>query len=59
MYVGRHHATERWTDILGWAWGEVLIDQKGFGVFPVGSRNCSVWGNREAEGREYLDGFVL
>lgn len=59
MYVGRHHAGQRWTDMLGWAWGEVLIDPKGFGVFPVGPRGCGVWGSREAEGREWLDGFVL
>ena len=59
MNVGRHHAGERWTDILRWAWGEVVIDQRGWGTFPVGPRSVSVWVNAAAEGRDFLDGFVL
>jgi alpha-amylase len=59
MYVGRHHADERWTDILGWAWGEVVIDQRGWGTFPVGPRSVGVWVDVAAEGRGSLDGLML
>lgn len=59
MYVGRQHAGERWTDLLRVTWGEILIDQQGYGVFPVGPRGVAVWADRAAEGRWYLDQFVL
>ena len=59
MNVGQQHAGERWTEILHWAWGEVVIDQRGWGTFPVGPRSVGVWVNAVAEGRKFLDGFVL
>lgn len=52
MFVGEMHNGERWTDILGWERGEVVIDKKGFGNFTVGQRSVSVWVNAEAKGRE-------
>lgn len=55
MNVGRHHAGETWTDILRWAWGGVVIDEQGWGVFPVGPRSVSVWVWERAEGRARVD----
>ncbi|KAB8274309.1 glycoside hydrolase superfamily [Aspergillus minisclerotigenes] len=54
MYVGRSHAKERWTDILGWHPKTVIIDKKGYGIFPVSAMQVSVWVNSAAEGRESL-----
>ncbi|KAE8146912.1 alpha-amylase [Aspergillus avenaceus] len=54
MFVGRWHAEERWTDILGWHSKSVTIDKRGYGVFPVGAMRVSVWVNAFAEGREHL-----
>ena len=59
MNVGMQHAGERWTDIMKWAWGEVVIDSRGWGTFPVGPRSVSVWVNAVADGRDFLDGFEL
>lgn len=59
MYVGSSHAGEKWTDILGWAWGEVTIDEFGTGVFPVGPRGVSVWAAKDAKGREKVDKLVV
>ncbi|KAL9110949.1 MAG: hypothetical protein Q9227_004564 [Pyrenula ochraceoflavens] len=57
MYVGRERVGERWTDMMGWSWGEVLIDEGGWGVFPCPARAIGVWTSREASGREWVDGF--
>ena len=59
MNVGRHHAGERWTDILGWAWGMVIIDPEGWGWFPVGPRSVGIWVWERAEGRQRVDGCDL
>jgi alpha-amylase len=56
MRVGKQHAGEVWTDIMAWAWGEVLIDSShGEGLFPVGHRGVSVWVNQAAPGRRKID----
>ena len=52
MRVGEMHAGERWTDVLGWQDGEVVIGDDGFGEFTCGQTSVSIWVNREAEGRE-------
>lgn len=54
MYVGRKHAGEQWTDILGWREEKVTIDNRGYGVFPVSAMSVSVWVNAAAEGRDML-----
>ena len=59
MYIGRHCAGQKWTDIMDWAWGEVVIDENGIGVFPVGHRSMGVWVNAVAEGRTRLDRLIL
>jgi alpha-amylase len=59
MCVGRRHAGERWTDVLGQVCGEVVVDETGHGTFSVGPRGVTVWVNKEAEGRKVVDPFVL
>jgi alpha-amylase len=59
MRVGAEHAGERWTDILGNADGEVVIDPLGWATFSVGPRSVSVWADSDAVGREGMEGFVL
>jgi alpha-amylase len=59
MCVGRQHAGEVWTDIMGWAWGQVTIDRAGEGVFPVGHRSMGVWINKGAAGRKKMDELVF
>lgn len=59
MNVGKHHAGEQWTDILRWCWGEVVIDENGWGAFPVSPRSVSVWASKTASGREHLDELLL
>ncbi len=59
MFVGRHHAGELWTDLLRWCPGHVVIDEAGWGDFPVGHRSVTIWVNSGAVGREMVDSFVL
>jgi alpha-amylase len=59
MCVGRRHAGERWTDVLGQVCGEVVVDQTGYGTFSVGPQGVTVWVNKEAEGRKMVHPFVL
>ncbi|KAJ4289938.1 hypothetical protein N0V88_006735 [Collariella sp. IMI 366227] len=59
MFVGRQHAGERWTDVLRWCPGEVVVDAEGWGWFSVGPRSVAVWVNAVAEGRTMVDDFVL
>lgn len=55
MYVGHRHAGELWTDILGWRNEAVLINNYGYGVFPVAAMSVSVWVNSQAEGRKEIN----
>ncbi|KAK6073491.1 alpha amylase [Seiridium cupressi] len=59
MCVGRRHAGERWADVLGQAWGEVLVDEAGYGIFPVRPRGVSVWANKDAQGWNVVESFVF
>lgn len=59
MNVGRQHAGERWTDILRWSWGEIVIDGDGWGVFRVGPRSVSLWASKTASGRQRLYQLVF
>jgi alpha-amylase len=59
MCVGRRHAGERWTDVVKFCYGEVVIDEHGFGLFPCSPRMVSVWVNREAESRDAVDALTL
>lgn len=55
MHVGNKHAGEEWTDILGWCIGTVIIDSRGYGIFPVAAKSVSVWVNDRAWGRKSLN----
>lgn len=59
MCVGRQHAGEVWTDVLGGCWGQVRIDAEGWGVFPSAPRSVAVWTHCRASRRGELDGLVL
>ncbi|EHA28337.1 alpha-amylase, partial [Aspergillus niger ATCC 1015] len=55
MYVGRKHAGEKWTDLLqrgGDHPSVTVIDEMGYGEFPVQSMRVSVWVDSAADGRE-------
>lgn len=54
MYVGKKHAGEHWSDILEWRPGSIVIDGKGYGVFPVSAMSVSVWVDSAADGRSSL-----
>ena len=55
MHVGEMHCGETWTDILGWADGDVVIDDDGFGDFLCGQCSVSVWVKNDAKGRERFE----
>lgn len=54
MYVGAQHAGEEWTDVLEWCLGTVIIDSRGYGIFPVAAKSISVYINNKAKGRRSL-----
>lgn len=52
MFVGRHHAGEQWTDLLGWNQEVIFIDSSGWATFPVSTRSVSVWVSAAADDRD-------
>lgn len=52
MAVGNMHKGEVWTDVLGWEEGEVVIDDKGYGLFKCPGVSMSIWVNKDAQGRD-------
>ncbi|KAK3371138.1 glucan 1,4-alpha-maltohexaosidase [Lasiosphaeria ovina] len=56
MHVGEMHAGERWTDVLGWSSGEVVIGHDGFADFTCSQTSVSIWVNKDAEGRDKFAG---
>lgn len=58
MFVGKQHRGKTWTDLMGWSWDTVGIDEEGYGVFRVGPRGMGVWTGVDACGREEVDGLV-
>jgi alpha-amylase len=58
MLVGSNHKGEVWTDIMNWAYGDVLIDDFGYGVFPVAARGISVWVLKGAKGRDKIESLI-
>ncbi|KAJ6003437.1 Glycoside hydrolase superfamily [Penicillium sp. IBT 35674x] len=54
MYVGVKHMGEEWTDVLDWCIETVVIDHRGYGIFPVAAKSISVWVNSKAKGRKSL-----
>jgi alpha-amylase len=57
MFVGEMHAGEKWTDVLRWESGEIVIGSDGFGNFVCGQCSVSVWVNKDAEGRDQFGKF--
>jgi alpha-amylase len=52
MEVGKEHAKETWTDVLGWHPGEVVIGEDGWGVFRCPAMSVSIWVKNDAKGRK-------
>lgn len=59
MFVGEKKGGRRFTDLFEFAWGEVEIDEQGWGDFPVGPRSVGVWLDREAVGRTEVEKLAL
>lgn len=58
MNVGKKCAGQIWTDIMGWSWSAVQIDEDGWGSFPVGPRSMGIWTWKDAERRKEVDGLI-
>lgn len=52
MEIGKEHAGEVWTDILGWTQGEITIEEDGWAEFKCPGESLSVWAHTDAKGRE-------
>ncbi|PSN61366.1 alpha amylase [Corynespora cassiicola Philippines] len=52
MNVGSSHAGELWTDVLGFEWTAVEIDNQGVGKFPCQPNSMSCFVNEGAMNRE-------
>ncbi|ORX40476.1 putative alpha-amylase [Kockovaella imperatae] len=50
--VGKEHAGEKWTDVLGWHQGEVTIGEDGWADFSCPAESLSIWAKVDAKGRE-------
>lgn len=65
--VGKEHAGEKWTDVLGWYQGEVTIDEgksgvckrwlsltkaEGWATFKSPAESIAIWTKTDARGRE-------
>jgi alpha-amylase len=59
MFVGQKHAGERWRDILGFEDKQVIIDNLGYGRFPVGHRSIGVWMDEKAPDFERVSRFTF
>ncbi|KAJ9114591.1 hypothetical protein QFC20_001465 [Naganishia adeliensis] len=52
MEVGKEHAGEVWTDVLGWHTGEVTIGEDGWAEFRCPAESVSIWVKKDAQGRD-------
>ncbi|KAJ5632126.1 CAZyme family GH13, partial [Penicillium lividum] len=43
MFIGRDNTRQKWVDLLGNHDASVIIDRRGYGVFPVNAMSVSVW----------------
>ncbi|EJU02147.1 alpha-amylase [Dacryopinax primogenitus] len=50
--IGTSHAGEKWTDVLGWHAGEVIIAEDGWAEFRCPAKSVSIWTWEKARGRE-------
>ncbi|BEI84455.1 hypothetical protein CcaverHIS002_0410590 [Cutaneotrichosporon cavernicola] len=49
--VGKEHAGEKWTDLLGWHSAEVTIGDDGWAEFFSPTQSISIWTKSDARGR--------
>ncbi|TDZ37053.1 Glucan 1,4-alpha-maltohexaosidase [Colletotrichum spinosum] len=52
MQVGREHAGEVWTDVLGLESAVVMVDENGLGLFPCNRNSVACFVNKDAKGRK-------
>ncbi|KAJ1304692.1 hypothetical protein OPQ81_005831 [Rhizoctonia solani] len=52
LEVGKDHANEKWTDLLGWHSDEVTIGENGWAEFRCPAQSISIWTKTDARGRE-------
>ncbi|KAF5515320.1 Glucan 1,4-alpha-maltohexaosidase [Colletotrichum siamense] len=52
MQVGREHAGEVWTDVMGLETANVMIDENGLGLFPCQRNSMACFVNKDAKGRK-------
>lgn len=52
MEVGKEHAGEVWTDVLGWHEGEVTIGEDGWAEFACSDASISIYADVKARHRE-------
>lgn len=50
MFVGQIRAGQIWKDVLGHCGEEVVVDEKGYGVFACGEKSVSVFVRQDAQG---------
>lgn len=50
--VGKDHAGEKWTDVLGWHKAEVTIGDDGTATFFSPAQSISIWTKTDARGRD-------
>ncbi|KAF8586977.1 glycoside hydrolase family 13 protein, partial [Ramaria rubella] len=51
MEIGKEHAGEKWSDVLGWYEGGVLIGEDGWAEFACSASSVSIWTKDDAKGR--------
>lgn len=53
MFVGKEKGGQRWVDVLGEMKLEVVVDERGYGVFGCLAKGVGVWVNREVAGSTF------
>jgi len=52
LEVGKEHAGEKWTDVLGWHDGTITIGEDGWAEFRCPAKSVSIWTKEYARGKE-------
>ena len=48
MFIGKEESNNTYIDYLGNNLEEVIIDEEGFGIFPVSAGSVSGWVNKKS-----------
>lgn len=51
MEVGKEHAGETWSDLLGWTKDEITIGEDGWAEFKCPGGSIGIWTSKDAKGR--------